>query len=183
MVLLFLIGAYTVHTRDCSLCQRSGQEDFQRGTPPLSLASCSIRPFFRACIITEWSSKDHETDRTGTSILISLLLLTFNMRLHGNPTAWYIFLATHFNRQWNFSVSMEASTNVHKHIYFHPLSMKFPLNWIYYHRPHGSFHGNNLFLLPWKLEQISREVDRKNEIMWRAQNDWSLGLRLISRLL
>ena len=30
--------------------RRSGQEDFQRGTPPVSLASCSISPFFRACI-------------------------------------------------------------------------------------------------------------------------------------
>ena len=33
--------------------RRSGQEDFQRGTLPVSLASCSICPFFRACIITE----------------------------------------------------------------------------------------------------------------------------------
>ena len=33
--------------------RRSGQEDFQRGTPPVSLASCSISPFLRACIITE----------------------------------------------------------------------------------------------------------------------------------
>ena len=32
---------------------RSGQENFQRGTPPVSLASCSISPFLRACIITE----------------------------------------------------------------------------------------------------------------------------------
>ena len=31
---------------------------------------------------------------TETSILIPLLLLNFNMRLHGNPTAWYLFLAT-----------------------------------------------------------------------------------------
>ena len=30
--------------------RRSGQEDFQRGTPPVSLASCSISPFLRACI-------------------------------------------------------------------------------------------------------------------------------------
>ena len=74
--------------------RRSGQEDFQRGTPPVSLASCSISPFLSACIITEWSSKDHETDSTGTAILIPLLLLNFNMRLHGNPTAWYLFLAT-----------------------------------------------------------------------------------------
>ena len=77
--------------------RRSGQEDFQRGTPPVSLASCSISPFLRACIITEWSSKDHETDSMGTSILIPLLLLNFNMRLHGNPTAWYLFLATDQN--------------------------------------------------------------------------------------
>ena len=41
--------------------------------------------------------KDHETDSTGTSILIPLLLLNFNMRLHGNPTAWYLFLATNPN--------------------------------------------------------------------------------------
>ena len=68
----------------------SGQEDFQRGTPPVSLASCSISTFLRACIITECSSKDHETDSTGTSILIPLLL-NFNMRLHGNPTAWCLF--------------------------------------------------------------------------------------------
>ena len=74
--------------------RRSGQEEFQRGTPPVSLASCSISPFLRACIITEWSSNDHETDSTGTSILIPLLLLNFNMRLHGNPTSWYLFLAT-----------------------------------------------------------------------------------------
>ena len=74
--------------------RRSGQEDFQRGTPPVSLASCSISPFFRACIITEWSTKDHETDSTGTSVLIPLLLLNFNTRLYGNPTAWYLFLAT-----------------------------------------------------------------------------------------
>ena len=33
--------------------RRSGQEDFQRGTPPVSLASCSISPILRACIITE----------------------------------------------------------------------------------------------------------------------------------
>ena len=33
--------------------RRSGQEDFQRGTPPVSLASRSISPFLRACIITE----------------------------------------------------------------------------------------------------------------------------------
>ena len=32
----------------------------------------------------------------GTSILIPLLLLNFNMRFHGNPTAWYLFLATSF---------------------------------------------------------------------------------------
>ena len=83
--------------RHVASARRSGQEDFQRGTPPVSLASCSISPFLRACIITEWSSKDHETDSTGTSILIPLLLLNFNMRLHGNPTAWYLFLATaHF---------------------------------------------------------------------------------------
>ena len=36
----------------------------------------------------------HETDSTGTSILTPLLLLNFNMRLHGNPTAWYLFWAT-----------------------------------------------------------------------------------------
>ena len=29
--------------------RRSGLEDFQRVTPPVSLASCSIRPFLRAC--------------------------------------------------------------------------------------------------------------------------------------
>ena len=63
--------------------KRSGQEDFQRGTPPVSLASRSMSPFLRACIITEWSSTDHETGSTGTSILIPLLLLNFNMRLHG----------------------------------------------------------------------------------------------------
>ena len=77
--------------------RRSGQKDFQRGTrgtPPVSVASCSISPFFRACIFTEWSSTDHETDSTGTSILIPLLLLNFNMRLYGNPTACYLFLAT-----------------------------------------------------------------------------------------
>ena len=74
--------------------RRSGQEDFQRGTPPVSLASRSISPFLRACIITEWSTKDHETDSTGTTILIPRLLLNFNMRLYGNPTAWYLFLAT-----------------------------------------------------------------------------------------
>ena len=74
--------------------RRSGQEDCQRGTPPVSLASCSISPFLRAFIFTEWSSKDHETDSTGASILTPLLLLNFNMRLHGNPTAWYLFLAT-----------------------------------------------------------------------------------------
>ena len=85
--------------------RRSGQKDFQRGTPPVSLASCSISPFLRACIITEWSSKDHETDSTGTSILIPLLLLKFNMRLHGNPTAWYLFLATdpHHHRADNLA--------------------------------------------------------------------------------
>ena len=33
--------------------RRSGQEDFQRGTPRVSLASCSISPFLRAFIITE----------------------------------------------------------------------------------------------------------------------------------
>ena len=33
--------------------RRSGQEDFQRGIPPVSPASCSISPFFRACIFTE----------------------------------------------------------------------------------------------------------------------------------
>ena len=33
--------------------RRSGQEDFQRGTPPVSLASRSVSPFLRACIITE----------------------------------------------------------------------------------------------------------------------------------
>ena len=33
--------------------RRSGQGDFQRGTPPVSLASCSIGPFLRARIITE----------------------------------------------------------------------------------------------------------------------------------
>ena len=33
--------------------RRSGQEDFRRGTPPVSLASCAISPFFIACIITE----------------------------------------------------------------------------------------------------------------------------------
>ena len=33
--------------------RRSGQEDCQRGTPPVSLASCSISPFLRAFIITE----------------------------------------------------------------------------------------------------------------------------------
>ena len=33
--------------------RRSGQEDFQRGTPPVSLASRSISPFPRACNITE----------------------------------------------------------------------------------------------------------------------------------
>ena len=31
--------------------RRSGQEDFQRGTPPVSLASRSLSPFFRACNI------------------------------------------------------------------------------------------------------------------------------------
>ena len=35
------------------------------------------------------------TDSTGTAILIPLLLLNFNMRLYGNPTAWYPFLATY----------------------------------------------------------------------------------------
>ena len=74
--------------------RRSGQEDFQLGTPPVSLASCSRSPFFRDSIIMEWSTADYETDSTGTSILIPLLLLNFNMRLHGNPTAWYLFLAT-----------------------------------------------------------------------------------------
>ena len=44
--------------RNDSLClvasaRQSGQEDFQRGTPPVSLASCSISPFLRGCIITE----------------------------------------------------------------------------------------------------------------------------------
>ena len=33
--------------------RRSGQEDCQRGTPPVSLASCSISPFLRAFIFTE----------------------------------------------------------------------------------------------------------------------------------
>ena len=33
--------------------RRSGQEDCQRGTPPVSLASCSISPSLRAFIITE----------------------------------------------------------------------------------------------------------------------------------
>ena len=74
--------------------RRSGQEDFQRETPPVSLASCSISHFFRSCIFTGGSSTEHETDNTGTSILIPLLLLNFNMRLYGNPTAWYLFLAT-----------------------------------------------------------------------------------------
>ena len=32
--------------------RRSGQEDFQRETPPVSLASRSISPFLKACIIT-----------------------------------------------------------------------------------------------------------------------------------
>ena len=36
-----------------SSARPSGQEDFQRGTPPVSLASCSINPFLRACFITE----------------------------------------------------------------------------------------------------------------------------------
>ena len=71
--------------------RRSGQEDFQRGTPPVSLASRSISPFLRACIVTEGFSTDHDTDSTGTSILIPLLLINFNTRLYGNPTAWYLF--------------------------------------------------------------------------------------------
>ena len=83
----------------------SGQQDFQRGTPPVSLASCSISHFLIACIIMEWSTKDHETDSTGTSILIPLLLLNFNMRLYGNPTAWYLFWPQHpqklFRRKTN----------------------------------------------------------------------------------
>ena len=33
--------------------RRSGQQDFQRRTPPVSLASRSISPFLSACIITE----------------------------------------------------------------------------------------------------------------------------------
>ena len=32
--------------------RRSGQEDFQRGTPPVSLASPSISPFLRACTVS-----------------------------------------------------------------------------------------------------------------------------------
>ena len=59
--------------RAVASARRSGQEDFQRGTPPVSLASCSVSPFFRACIITEWSTTDRETDSTGTSILTPLL--------------------------------------------------------------------------------------------------------------
>ena len=39
--------------RPVASARRSEQEDFQRGTPPVSLASCSISPFLRACIITE----------------------------------------------------------------------------------------------------------------------------------
>ena len=39
--------------RPLSSARRSGQEDFQSGTPPVSLASCSISTFFRACVITE----------------------------------------------------------------------------------------------------------------------------------
>ena len=50
--------------------KRSGQGDFQRGTPPVSLASRSISLFLRACNITEWSTKDQKTDSTGTPILI-----------------------------------------------------------------------------------------------------------------
>ena len=93
--LLLLVYEKSKRTaRTVASARRSGQEDFQRGTPPVSLASCSISPFLTACIITEWSSKDRETDSTGTSILIPLLLLNFNMRIHGNPTAWYLFLAT-----------------------------------------------------------------------------------------
>ena len=84
--------------RTVASAKRSGQEDFQRETPPVSLASCSISHFFRACIFTDWSSTEHETDNTGTSILIPLLLLNFNMRLYGNPTAWYLFLATRPNQ-------------------------------------------------------------------------------------
>ena len=32
------------NVRSVSSARRSGQEDFQRGTPPVSLASCSISP-------------------------------------------------------------------------------------------------------------------------------------------
>ena len=71
--------------------RRSGPEDVQRGTPPVLLASRSLSPFFRACIITVSSTADHETDSTGTSILIPLQLLNFNMRLYGNRTAWCLF--------------------------------------------------------------------------------------------
>ena len=114
--------------------RRSGQEDFQRGTPPVSLASCSISPFLRACIITEWSSEDHETDSTGTSILIPLLLLNFNMRLHGNSTAWYLFLATacttrapnqkeqwYGNGKWNTTAI--CTTELHSRCYFYCCSL------------------------------------------------------------
>ena len=71
--------------------RRSGQEDFQRETPPVSLPSCWISPFLIACIITKWSTKDHETDSTGASILTPLLLLNFNVRLYVNRTAWFLF--------------------------------------------------------------------------------------------
>ena len=59
--LLFIYSVSTIGVHDISVlylrvvasARRSGQEDFQRGTPPVSLASCSVSPFFRACIITE----------------------------------------------------------------------------------------------------------------------------------
>ena len=43
----------TISLQSVASARRSGQEDFQRGTPPVSLASCSISPILRACIITE----------------------------------------------------------------------------------------------------------------------------------
>ena len=77
-------------SRYCSLCQTIWTRGLATRDSSSITGSCSISPFLRACIITEWSTIDRETDSAGTSILIPLVLLNFNMRLYGNPTAWYL---------------------------------------------------------------------------------------------
>ena len=85
----------------CSLCQTV----WTRGLPTRDSSSITglvlDKSFPQSLYYHGVILKDHETDSTGTSILIPLLLLNFNMRLYGNPTAWYLFFCYSSNVEWS----------------------------------------------------------------------------------